>query len=311
MTINYFSPAFSPRPPEDIVFLRNVDGATSFSLFWIDVVRPLLQVAKAKRLLQVGAYMGEHTRLLLDYCDSAGGSLVVVEPFVTPELEGIVADNGRCRLIVGKSHDVFPQIQNSIDVVFLNGDLNYHTVRGDLADIDEMAKRTGQPFPVVVMKSMSWPYARRDMYYDPEAIPADARHDYKKMGMTLWSSALEERAINAQFFNASQEGGTCNGVLTAVEDFLKLYPASLKLFTLPINNGLGIIYWPDSATADFIDTTISPPIGLRCLLETCEIARLNDIVKSLRPAWEKADVYRFPMAETLFRIIRKLLVKRR
>ena len=58
----YLSPAFSKRTPEDLEFLRKIDGKTGFSLFWIDIVRPLLCEIKAKNLLEIGAGQGEHTR---------------------------------------------------------------------------------------------------------------------------------------------------------------------------------------------------------------------------------------------------------
>lgn len=282
-TSAYLSPAFSPRSSEELDFLSRIDGSTGFSLFWIDIVRPLLQAAGAGRLLQIGAYKGDHTRLLLQYCQSVQGSLIVVEPFVVPELEETLAGSACGRLLAAKSHEAIGRLHEPVDAVLLNGDLNYHTVSGDLRALAGLAERTGSPFPTVILKSMSWPYARRDMYYDPEAIPAGERHAHERLGMTPWSPGLEERAINAPFFNARLEGGERNGVLTAVEDFIGSASDPLRLFRLPVNHGLGIIHRPDTAAADFIARMVVPPPALRLLLETWEIARLNDILGRLRP----------------------------
>lgn len=169
-----------------------------------------------------------------------------------------------------------------------------------------MAERTGRDFPILITKSMSWPYARRDMYYDPEAMPPEACHEYERKGMSPWSLGLEEWAINAQFFNARQEGGPQNGVRTAVEDFIASSRVRLELFTLPINHGLGIIYRPDSPAADFIGRMLKPPPALEGLLETWEIARLNDIMRRLRPQQNK-ETGRLTIVNRMHRIVRRII----
>lgn len=305
MSDSYLSPAFSPRSSEDLAFLKQIDGATAFSLFWVDIVRPLLETTDAGHLLQIGAYKGDHTRHLLQHCKAVKGSLIVIEPFVVPELEQVLAGSECGLLLAAKSHVAIPQIHTRIDAVLLNGDLNYHAVYGDLLAIADMAKRTGGAFPTVVLKSMSWPYARRDMYYDPESVPAQDRHDYERMGMTPWSSGLEERAINAPFCNARQEGGPRNGVLTAVEDFIRDSSDVLCLFKLPINHGLGIIYRPNTTTADFIERMVAPPPALRLLLETWEIARLNDIIVRLRPVIG-VEGKSISLLRRIYRLIRRM-----
>jgi len=277
----YLSPAFSQRTEEEKGFLADIDGTTAFSLFWIDVVRPLLQEIEAKYLLQIGAYMGEHTRHLLKYCQEVDGRLTIIEPVITPELEGILAGASHYELIIGKSEAAIPQVVSPIEVVLLNGDINYYTAYGDLAALEKLADRTAISFPTVIHRSAGWPYARRDMYYDPDGIPASARHPAAQVGMTPWSAELQEGMINAPFYNAGKEGGGKNGVLTAVEDFIKSCQKPLQLFTLPINNGLGIIYRRESKVEAFIIDKLMPPPALRLLLETCEIARLNDIIRRL------------------------------
>lgn len=281
----YLSPAFSRRSDDDLDFLMRVNNSTAFSLFWPDVVRPLLERAEAKRLMQIGAYKGEHTRLLLQYCCGFGGSLVIIEPFVLPELEMVLKDSEGCHVLyAAKSHEVLLSIQEPFDVVLLNGDINYYTVYEDLSRIGDIARKTNGIFPTVIIRSMSWPYARRDMYYDPESLSEDQKHASKQIGMTPWSDALQANAFNAPYYNACLEGGPRNGVLTAVEDFIESSPDPLRLFTLPINNGLGIIYRPGSDVADFIRDSLEPPPALRLLLETWEIARLNDILLNLQPS---------------------------
>jgi hypothetical protein len=279
----YLSPAFRKRTDEENEFLFSIDGTTGFALFWIDVVRPLLHEIKARYLLQIGAYKGEHTQHLLKYCQQVDGMLTIIEPVITPELEAILAGASHYKLIADKSLVAIPQIDSPVDVVLLNGDLNYYTAHGDLSAIEELANRMAISFPTVIHKSTYWPYARRDMYYDPDGIPVSARHPAEQMGMTPWSLELKTGMINAPFYNARIEGGSKNGVLTAVEDFIQVSREPLRLFTLLINNGLGIINKDGSKVEAFIKARLMPPPALGLLLETCEIARLNDIIRRLPP----------------------------
>jgi len=279
----YLSPAFNKRTDGELEFLRTVDGTSGFSLFWIDIVKPLLCELKVKHLLEVGALKGDHTRLLSQYCDTFDATLIVIEPIVTPSLQKVIGSSARIHLFAEKSQTALPRVAASVDAVLLEGDLNYYTVHNDLLSIAQLSRRQNIPFPIVFFASASWPYARRDMYYDPESLPITARHDYAKMGMTPWSSELEEGMINFLFANARHEGGPKNGVLTAAEDFIDGSELSLHLFRLPINHGLGIIYPKGSRTEEFIRTNLFFPPLLGRFLETCELARLNEIIRRLQP----------------------------
>jgi len=269
----YLSPAFSNRTDEELRFLSTINGATGFSLFWIDIVKPLLCELNAKHLLEIGAETGEHTWLLLQYCDSYDANLTIIEPVVTPSLQEVVNNSARTFLYAEKSLEALPRVNVPIDVVMLEGDLNYYSVRGDLLGIDELSHRQNIPFPLVLVRSMSWPYARRDMYYDPGNLPKDTMHDHEKSGMTPWTSQLKEMMINYPFENAKHEGEPKNGVWTAVEDFIAGSNLPLKFFLLPSNNGLGVIYLENSKAEQFINQNLVIPEKIRLFLETYEIVR--------------------------------------
>jgi len=273
----YLSPAFTKRPEQDLRLLQSLDGRSGFCLFWLDIVYPLLCEIRAGHLLEIGADEGEHTRLLLEYCDIFDAKLVVVEPTVKPCLEEILRASSHVRLFAEKSHDALPKVDLPVNAVLLEGDLNYHTTYGDLSEIEKLARRQSIDFPTVFVRSASWPYAKRDMYYDPESLPRSARHDYARSGMTPWSCGLKERMINFPFANARHEGGPKNGVWLAVTDFLANCSLPLKQFLLPSNNGLGLIYRKDSKADQFINQHLLIPERIRLFLETCEIARINEI----------------------------------
>ncbi len=275
----YLSPAFSPRNASELEFLRSVNPKTGFSLFWIDIIRPLLEYCAARSLVEIGAWDGEHTSLLLEYCERVEGSLVVIEPEVRPSLKRRLERSKRVQLIPERSQDALPRVSEAVDAVLLEGDLNYHTVLGDLRQILAVNERCGAPFPVVFLRAVGWPYARRDMYYEPESLPRHAVHAWEKRGLSPWNMQLVDDMINAEYCNASSEGGERNGVLTAAEDFLKEAEGLLRLWTFPANHGLGIIYRTGSAATHYVASNLEVPRAVVRFLETWEIARLNDRIR--------------------------------
>jgi hypothetical protein len=278
----YLSPTFSKRTPAELEFLGAAHDRIGFSLFWIDIVRPFLEEVKARTLLEIGADRGAHTRWLVRYSEEVDGQLIVVEPDVRPALLQLVEASGRVHLMSEISGTALPKISMPVDAVLLEGDLNYETVQEDLRGIWELSRRLDTRFPSVIFASAGWPYARRDMYYNPDRLPSGARHEYARMGMTPWSSTLEPGMINYPFANARVEGGTRNGVLTAAEDFVAGIGMKLRLFALPVNHGLGIIYLAGSREEAFIQANLVPPPALARFLETWELARLNTVVSGLR-----------------------------
>lgn len=314
MTNHYLSSAFQRRTEEEIDFLKSISAVSGFSLFWIDIVRPLLCHVDARHLLEIGADLGAHTRLLARYCHSVNGTLTVIEPFVKKELLEFIGQSGSVKLMEAKSRDALPILEGPVDAVLLEGDLNYHTVYGDLSDIADMAERCRTPFPVVLLRATGWPYARRDMYYDPDGLPEHAIHAFRYCGMTHWSPDLVPDMINQPFANAEREGGGRNGVLTAVEDFVRDTSLALSLFTLSVHNGLSIVYSQGSVADTFIrDRIASAPFLVR-LLETVEVARLNSIIEnlvSLRAEHRAAATVRSRIERKLHRIIERFFTMMR
>jgi len=79
----------------------------------------------------------------------------------------------------------------------------------------------------ILLHDVGFPCARRDFYYDPRSIPADAVHRHSfLMGVTLDSPQLVPGGYRGegQFAWALEEGGERNGILTAVEQFLQSHP---------------------------------------------------------------------------------------
>jgi hypothetical protein len=92
------------------------------------------------------------------------------------------------------------------------------------------------------MHDVDWPYGRRDMYYQPDTVPAEFRRAYAYRGVIRGQNQLDEiNGSDSPFANAIDEGGPRNGVLTAVEDFHAQHAEDYRFFRVKTQYGLGVL----------------------------------------------------------------------
>lgn len=214
--------------------------------FWHPVIEPALEALQPESVVEIGSDEGGNTGNLLDFCRSTGAKLHVIDPLPKYEISDLQEDYGE-NLVFHEdlSLNALPLIDR-FDAVLIDGDHNWYTVFNELKLIEQRCRDLGQPFPLVMLHDVAWPYGRRDLYYAPETIPEEYRRPYERKGMRLDTSELVERGgLNADLCNASREGEPRSGVLTAVEDFQKQAGKDLSLQMLPGLNGLGILFPPE------------------------------------------------------------------
>jgi hypothetical protein len=253
-------------------------------LFWDRIVAPLLDAADARVIAEIGVDYGDTTRRLTDRAARLGGGLVHAidpAPSATVDVDALVeASAGHLRFHQVPSHEALPGI-GAVDAALVDGDHNWHTVIGELRLLAEAAAARSMPLPLVLAHDVGWPYGRRDMYYDPAAIPAEDRHPAAREGMVPGRSELDPEGMNPWLWNAAHEGGPRNGVLTAIEDFVSEYPESCELLVVDGFHGLGILV---SAGRD----ERSPELrGALDRLRSAEFAR--DWARTLE--WARVDGY--------------------
>ena len=206
---------------------------------WPSLLEPALEAAGSTRIVEIGSYQGQNTRNLLTYCERNGGIVHAVDPVPRfPVGEWQERYGPAFRFYAMRSLEALPLIVD-YDAVLIDGDHNWYCVYHELLLIAERAAQTGR-FPLVLLHDIDWPFARRDMYYDPEAIPAAYRHPYARGGV-MKDGSLHEGGFLANEYYALKEGTPRNGVLTAVEDFLSQARMPLKFTAVPGIFGLGII----------------------------------------------------------------------
>ena len=236
--------------------------------FWKDYTAPLIEALQPKRLLEIGAEFGWNTRHVLEFCRRTGAHLDVIDTVPLQSLRDTLAPYGEAEvtLHVAKSVDVVGRLA-PYDFILLDGDHNWRTVYSELTLLYGVADRAGVAPPVVVAHDCAWPYARRDMYYNPDDWREVERQPYAYRGVRPGEPELVDRGLNARFANALVEGGPENGVLTAIQDFVASR-GRVSLHVLPFYNGLGILV-PDSRRTPEAEALIARFFGPEMMLNRC------------------------------------------
>jgi hypothetical protein len=256
-----------------------------------DLIFPVLKLANARDVVEIGADTGGMTSMLATFCLNHGGRLTSVDPAPTPDFRIWVTLNSQVRHIDLPSLEAFPKLAD-IDAWIIDGDHNWFTVYNEITEAHRLCRRDGKPL-LAFFHDVSWPCARRDMYYAPERIPAEYRHPYSRSrGVTLGNTELlENRGFRGEqnFAWAEHEGGPRNGVLTAIEDFIKDGYREGQEFgfaEIPGILGLGVLFDLDApwsgAAAEWL-----LPYHQNKLLRSVEEDRLRQSLRA-HELWDEA-----------------------
>src|SRR3954451_1594211 len=247
--------------------------------FWDRVVWPILQAAKARRIVEIGALRGDTTVLMLERL-GPDTELHVIDP--VPEFDPALHEArfpGRYIFHRDISHNVLPELP-AVDVALVDGDHNWFTVYHELRLLAEGARRDDAPLPILILHDVLWPYGRRDLYYAPDRIPDEFRQPYALRGIKPGTAeVLPQGGLNPEHYNAVVEGGPRNGVMTALDDFIAEYVRPLRLVVLSVYFGLAFVAEEERlaaqpALAEMFDWLESPECRLE-LLELSESLRLQ------------------------------------
>jgi hypothetical protein len=210
---------------------------------WDTVIKPFLEALGEGPMIEVGAAWGDTTERLAQLAAEYDTVLHTVDPEPQFDVSEYERRFGRhLRIHRERSFDALEHVE-APSAVLIDGDHNWYTVHGELTRLAQLAASAERPFPLVMLHDVEWPYARRDMYYDPEAIPAEQRKPWARRGIGWGRSELEQEpgGLNPKLANAIEEGGPRNGVLTAVEDFIAGCPDRLELRIVRGTAGIGVL----------------------------------------------------------------------
>lgn len=233
-----------------------------------ELLLPILDAAGARSVVEIGAYAGDLTAVLVDWAAKSGARVAAVDPSPQDSLVELAQANHALQLVRETSLEALKHIEMP-DAVVIDGDHNHYTVSEELRLIDE---RAGSELPLLLFHDVSWPHGRRDDYYAPELIPEDRRQPIAEGG-GLFPGVEGIRAGGLPYKGAAaHEGGPRNGVLTAVEDFVEGRD-ELRLAVVPVFFGLGVVWRRDAEWADEMEKVLAPWDG-NPLLERLEANRV-------------------------------------
>lgn len=221
-----------------------------------EILLGCLDTAHARSVIEVGAYAGDLTRLLLLWAEQTDAKIVAVDPSPQPELEQLERQRGELELIRETSLEALARIELA-DAIILDGDHNYYTVTEELRRIASRCAEEDAELPLLVLHDVCWPHGRRDDYSDPDRIPAEYRQPLATEG-GLYPGIAGTRPGGLPYArSAAHEGGARNGVLTAIEDFLADRD-DLRLVVVPAFYGLGVVFRREASYAAELSHLLEP-----------------------------------------------------
>lgn len=257
-----------------------------YGFFWKTILFPLLAALRPQNIVEIGSDKGTTTRLLLNFAQQQQTQVHVIDP--NPKYdptEWCQKWGDTLRYYKESSLTALSKIP-AMDAVLIDGDHNYYTVLNELHLINQSARKRQWNFPLVFLHDVTWPYGRRDLYYQPEAIPDSQRQPWQRKGLIFGQSPLADSGgFNSHLCHAMSEGGPRNGVLTAIEDFNTEHATTepMHFVMLPVQFGLAILA-PHSLLDDTPDlahrlAALTPTPELADLLTTMESRRLEGLMK--------------------------------
>jgi hypothetical protein len=254
-----------------------------------EILLGCLDARGAKSLIEIGAYAGDLTRVLLDWAAGAGASVVAIDPTPHERLIELSEDHSELELLQEPSHEALRHVPLS-DALIIDGDHNYYTVSGELRLVDERA--AGAELPLLVLHDVGWPHGRRDAYWVPDAIPEEQRQSTLERPFIFPGEPGVVDTGMPMYAAAEHEGGPRNGVLTALEDYLDRR-WDLRVATIPVFFGLAVVWSADApwaqAVADFLEPWDHHPV-----LERLESNRIHHLAlghrRSQKLNWATAEL---------------------
>lgn len=214
-----------------------------------------LDAVRARSVVEVGAFAGDLTRVLVAWAERSGALVQAIDPSPQEGLLALAQSSDRLELIRQTSHAALPRLPLP-DAMIIDGDHNYYTVSRELELLAERA--AGAALPLLLFHDVCWPHGRRDDYFAPEALPGEGRHPMVGAagGITPGNPGVDPHGLPYPR-SAAHEGGARNGVLTAIEDFAGTHEG-LRLAVVPAFFGFGALWDRGAAYADALAQILDP-----------------------------------------------------
>ena len=256
-------------------------------------IKRLMDVVSMSSITEIGSEAGENTAALLEYARTRNLQLTTVDPIDVP----FPFDRNTTPFFTffrGTSRD-YLQGNYQCTVMFMDGDHNYETVLDDLTAIHNRRQESG--IKIIFLHDVSWPWARRDLYYSLDRVKNPHPNQSQTM-VSPYQSESQYYLPSTGYNAANSEGSQHNGVLTAVEDFVAEHNTSWQYWHIPVIYGIGILVCQDNVPENEYNTLsglIRELLSHREILATLELNRIENLcyIQSLKDEIQHAgDVWR-------------------
>jgi cephalosporin hydroxylase len=186
--------------------------------FWTPILRPLLEAAEARQVIEIGADTGRTSNRLARWCSTHAARADIIDP--APGFDAAAFDSawpGVARVHLAASLEVLADLPPA-DVVFVDGDHNWYTVFHEIMLLLGPPEAPRPQPPIIVFHDTGWPWARRDAYYDITRIPPEFRQPHARGQISPHATGWTPAGVNLGLLCATAQGGPRNGVRTAIED---------------------------------------------------------------------------------------------
>jgi len=220
-----------------------------------EIIRPCLDAAGTRSLLEIGSFRGELTEELLIWAEESGSSVTTVEPLPPDDLRDLARRRPELSLIEDTGIGALESLESLPDAIVIDGDHNYYTLSGEL---EMIASKAGEdPLPLLIFHDVGWPHERRDTYYEPDRVPEAQRQPLaRNCTLEPGNPGTSDGGLPYEWA-AAREGGAGNGVLTAIEDFMSGRDG-LRLAVMPIFFGFGVLWETGADWAAQVERILSP-----------------------------------------------------
>ncbi len=242
---------------------------------FLPLINPLIKSLNPNSVCEIGSDKGFTTEVLSDLCREYNAVLHVVDPTLNENAVDGIGDHviAHC-----KTSFEYLEMAELSDIYFIDGDHNYFTVSGELEAINRSLSKDR---PVCLfLHDVGWPFGNRDMYYNLANIP-DPFENISDVYLSPVSKKIADMGLPYDLRVAKKEGGEKNGILPAIDDFLKK-ESGWSFCWIPVIYGMGILWNRDQFNVELrkvFDETENWFKKITPFLATLELNRIMLLTK--------------------------------
>ena len=271
----------------------------------------LIEACRPKMVCEIGIEGGIVTEFLVTRLSAIGSRYVGIDPYLSDAVADRFSGLPYVTMLKQRSLDALRSIACP-DLTIIDGDHNHFTVLNELRLLRSAWEAAGRCQTLILMHDTSWPCARRDFYYDVSAIPVKERKSVASSGgLSIQSPELTAYGFGQSegFKIGSEIGGSDNGVMTALEDFLAESP-DFGVLHVPAVCGLSVLYSEGRLSPPAEQAVQTLRIGLDVfgeLLAHLEYNRLLALDLFLLEHYHRIGARNLPLRQKFAGVARKLL----